>query len=85
MFSPTVMCGKHHAHLLTMEVDVDTFCSDVFTFKQDFTAIWNFQEIQAAKEGTLAAAGWSDDRNNFSFGDMFADTLENLEFAKTFM
>lgn len=46
-----------------MEIDVDTFCSDVFAFKQDFTAIRNFQEIQAAKEGTLAAAGWSDDGN----------------------
>ena len=41
MFSPP-SCGEdievleHHAHLLTVQVDVDTLCGDVLAFKKDF-------------------------------------------------
>ena len=76
---------EYHAHLLTMEVDVDAFGGDVLSFKEDFAAVRYLQQVQAAQEGTFAAAGRANDRNNLSFGDVFADAFENLQFSKAFM
>ena len=76
---------EHHAHLLTVQVDVDTLCGDVFSFKEDVSAVGYFQQVQAAQEGALAAAGRTDDGNDLSFGDVFADALEDLKLPKAFM
>ena len=76
---------EHHAHLLTVQVNVNTLCGDVLSFKEDVSAVGYLQQVQAAQKGALAAAGWTDDGNDFSFGDVFADALEDLKLPKAFM
>ena len=64
---------EHHAHLLPVGIDVHMAAGDLLALEENLTAFRLFQQIQAAQEGTLAAAGGADDGHHLALFNGFAD------------
>ena len=76
---------EHHAHLLTVLIDVHLFSGDFHAFHENLAFFGGFQHIQAAQIGAFAAAGGADDADAFAFADLIGYALENVKFAKAFV
>ena len=72
---------EHHAHLLTVQVDVDLFGGEGGTVKGDLTAGGTLQQVQAAQEGGLAAAGGADDHQHIALMDIYAYAVQGVDAA----
>ena len=76
---------EHHAHLLTVLIDVHLFSGDFHAFHENLAFFGGFQHVQAAQIGAFAAAGGADDADAFAFADLIGYALENVKLAKAFV
>ena len=76
---------KDHAHLLTVLVDVHALIGDVHPFKDHLSLVRCLQQVQTAQERRLPAAAGSDDRNDLTLVDLFADAFQHLQIMKALM
>ena len=72
---------EHHAHLLTVLVDVLALSlgADVHAVEEDLAGGRRFQQVQAAQKGALAAARGTDDGHDLVLFKINADVLEHVE------
>ena len=70
---------EHHAHLLTVDVDVHLLVGDVYILKEDLTAGGNLQQIHAPQEGGFAGTGGTHDDHHFTLMDLGGDTVQGLD------
>ena len=86
---------EHHAHLLTVVVDVQLhhlpvgvahlLFGDVHAVKDNGTAGGLLQQVQTAQEGGLAGAGGADDHHHVAPVDIHGNTVESLDGAVVIM
>ena len=72
---------EHHAHLLTVLVDVLALPlgADVHAVEEDLARGRRLQQVQAAQKGALAAARGTDDGHDLVLFKINADVLEHVE------
>ena len=76
---------EHHAHLLTVQIDVLPLGANIHAVKKDLAARRLFQQVQAAQKRTFAAAARSDDRDDLVFIKRRADMLQPVSYTHLFM
>ena len=69
---------ENHAHALTDFVDVGLRVVDLDIIKPYLARCRRFQQIEAAQEGTLAAAGRPDQYNLLPFLYFIIDSAQNM-------
>ena len=75
---------EHHAHLLTMMVNVHFLLGNIHIMKPYMSCIRNFQHIQASKKCTLSRTGRADDHDHFTFMNIQVDSFQNTFSVKAF-
>ena len=61
---------EHHAHLLTVEIDVHRLIRQVYAVEEDGTGGGLLQHIQAAEQRGLAGTGGADDGHHLALVDI---------------
>ena len=72
---------EHHAHLLTMQVQIHLVVGDIHAFEQDRSARGCLQQIQTAEKGGFARAGGADDNHDVTTVDIHGHTVQRLDLA----
>ena len=73
---------EHHAHLLTVEVDIRFRVGNVRALEADGALGGYLEKVKAAQEGGLAAAGGADDDGNVALSDIDGNAVERFESAE---
>jgi hypothetical protein len=68
-----------------VKVNINFFAGDIGSLENDFTGIGGFKHVKAAEESGFAAAGRSDDGDNFSGSYVFVNAFEYLEVSEAFI
>jgi len=66
---------EHHAHLLTVLVNIDLGVRDVRALKENMPLGRFLQKVQAAQEGTLAGARGPHHENHVALVYIYIDSL----------
>lgn len=61
---------EHHAHLLTVLIDVHLLAGQVHTVEEDGAGGGLLQQVQAAEQRGLAGTGGADDGHHFTLVDI---------------
>ena len=69
---------EHHTHFTPQPVCIAFFVCQVLTFKPDFAAGRDLQQIQTAQKCRFSRAGGAYDNHLFPFIDLLIDPLEDL-------
>ena len=72
---------EHHAHLLTVEIDVHRLIRQVYTVEEDGAGGGLLQQVQAAEQRGLAGTGGADDGHHLALVDIQVAAVQCMDGA----
>ena len=72
---------EHHAHLLTILVEIDLLVHDILILEDDASVGRRLEKVQTPEEGGLTGTGWSDHDHDVAPVNIDVDAIEGLDLS----